>query len=607
MSTSASLDLSITRPVPGLGKPLDYIPAEDDPLYVGPPLATALLPVCKEMWQNSENDLESDEKNFIPITTVREFSMLRFMNSVTDKPEWDQKIFDVDIVKKWRTETVDSPDVIMTNLMFDHCIAELQDFATNLLPKRKHRAIVVYDGNVVKSDDAVPSTVKLALQDAVKSLEDVPDKLKDWHPGSDEKVLDLVHPSLFPLIYGRTKVLKVGEKVVGLHDCVSRCGEGEVLRNDTDNPPEANTTKSRGYSIWDRSPRVGAYSLKYQWLPCEVDISGQDGARITSYINNLHPSRHSDLYGLVEKVIDAAIPLWELTLAPLYDQNFYYWRRLSCYPNYEFRGSGDEEDDDDDPREIVIQPEPRPFNEFRKRRRTPKAINFAELYGKQGRPLQVIVKLANIELTPEKPSYEGGSWHVEGQQNEHIVATALYYYSCHNIKSSHLAFRQFVSVHEVEGMEYYDQNPHFLHTLFGCHNYSGGVQDVGSVETREGRLLTFPNILQHQVQPFELEDPTKPGHRKILALFLVDPNIRTLSTAYVPSQRLDWWQELATAELGKLPLELRDQVFEGVEDFPITLDEAKEIRLELMEERKNFVLDHIRTVNRMNEFSLCEH
>jgi hypothetical protein len=29
--------------------------------------------------------------------------------------------------------------------------------------------------------------------------------------------------------------------------------------------------------------------------------------------------------------------------------------------------------------------------------------------------LQVIVKLANIQLTPEKPSYEGGTWHVEGQ------------------------------------------------------------------------------------------------------------------------------------------------------------------------------------------------
>jgi hypothetical protein len=29
--------------------------------------------------------------------------------------------------------------------------------------------------------------------------------------------------------------------------------------------------------------------------------------------------------------------------------------------------------------------------------------------------IQVIVKLANIHLTPEKPEYGGGTWHVEGQ------------------------------------------------------------------------------------------------------------------------------------------------------------------------------------------------
>ena len=32
----------------------------------------------------------------------------------------------------------------------------------------------------------------------------------------------------------------------------------------------------------------------------------------------------------------------------------------------------------------------------------------------KGRTLQVIVKLANIVLTPEKPHYPGGTWHVEG-------------------------------------------------------------------------------------------------------------------------------------------------------------------------------------------------
>ena len=43
-------------------------------------------------------------------------------------------------------------------------------------------------------------------------------------------------------------------------------------------------------------------------------------------------------------------------------------------------------------------------------------------------------------------------------------------------------------------------------------------------------LLAFPNVVQHRVSPFRLADPTRPGHRKLLALFLVDPHIRILST-----------------------------------------------------------------------------
>ena len=45
----------------------------------------------------------------------------------------------------------------------------------------------------------------------------------------------------------------------------------------------------------------------------------------------------------------------------------------------------------------------------------------------RGQTLQVIVKIANIQLTPENPNYEGGSWHVEGMKNEKIVATGIYY------------------------------------------------------------------------------------------------------------------------------------------------------------------------------------
>jgi hypothetical protein len=45
-------------------------------------------------------------------------------------------------------------------------------------------------------------------------------------------------------------------------------------------------------------------------------------------------------------------------------------------------------------------------------------------------------------LTPEKPDYEGGAWHVEGMGNESIVATAIYYYLQENVTQSTLAFRE---------------------------------------------------------------------------------------------------------------------------------------------------------------------
>jgi hypothetical protein len=60
---------------------------------------------------------------------------------------------------------------------------------------------------VLKSDIAIASDLKEELKRAVSIFEDAPEHQKDWYPGSDDKVLDLVHPSLFPLIYTRSRIL----------------------------------------------------------------------------------------------------------------------------------------------------------------------------------------------------------------------------------------------------------------------------------------------------------------------------------------------------------------------------------------------------------------
>lgn len=232
-------------------------------------------------------------------------------------------------------------------------------------------------------------------------------------------------------------------------------------------------------------------------------------------------------------------------------------------------------------------------------------------YGQSG--LQIIVKLANIHLTPENPRYEGGSWHIEGQLNERICASAIYYHSIENITESYLSFQHFLS-DEVD-VDYEQNHDEWLEIIFGCQQDGPTLQKIGNVLTnKQGRLLTFPNTLQHLVEPFQLADPSRPGHRKILALFLVDPNIQILSTAHIPCQQREWWAESVRQRttlgrpnnnyLGKLPTEIWDSIVDMVEEFPLSLEEARALRQKLMNERTMFTRMHEQTIA---PFSLCEH
>lgn len=143
----------------------------------------------------------------------------------------------------------------------------------------------------------------------------------------------------------------------------------------------------------------------------------------------------------------------------------------------------------------------------------------------------------------------------------------------------------------------YEQEHHeWLSEVFGCEQDGPTVQIIGSVITKEGRLLTFPNVFQHRVAPFELVDRTKPGHRKILALFLVDPHMKIISSANVPCQQREWF-----AQEGK-----RTALSELGDGFLMGLERAKELRLELMEERKGFVTRNSEAFE-SESFSLCEH
>ncbi|GAA3738662.1 hypothetical protein GCM10022225_22030 [Plantactinospora mayteni] len=475
--------------------------------------------------------------------TLRELQMMQLSAHIRAKPQWFVKMSDVDLVARWTREAAAQG---LTEAEIRYVFAELAYYA-ELRDKRTGIEVSTVDG-VWQSDTLIDNELRSRLREAVRVLEEVPDAEQDWHPGSNEQVLDLVHPSLF---------------------CLVR----QVSRMDD--------------AAW-QSPGIGraryAHSEKFQWLPTDVEVGDDGNAVFAAYVNNVHPVAHRELDSILPVLFARMRPLFENVLTDLRHPRPL---RIEVNPFNWY---------DDDPKKPVEPSDDdgeawdtwyEAMHEWRNIRRpvvpdapvfSPPALpdNSARV-DLRARRLQVIVKLANIHLTPDKPEYPGGTWHVEGMMNERIVSTGIYYWDSENTTDSQLSFRA-----AIAHPDYEQNDADGLRDVYGLNDEDPLNQALGSVQTRAGRCLAFPNILQHRVSPFRLADPTRPGHRKILAFFLIDPSVTIVSTSDVPPQQP--WSSTST----------------------MTLDQAKGYREQLMQERKFFVDEHNEELYE-REFSLCEH
>ncbi|WP_279329099.1 DUF4246 domain-containing protein [Streptomyces sp. OS603R] len=482
--------------------------------------------------------------------TLREIEMIQCSAQLRAKARWFEKMRDAGIVARWAEEASAQG---LTEAQVRYVLDELAHYAA-LRDEGTGAEVSAVDG-VWQSDTLVDDGLRARLRDAVRVLEEVPEKEWDWHPGSGGQVLDLVHPSLFCLVRG-----------------VSGAPE-RAWENPTDR-----------YARHE-------FSEKFQWLPTDVDVDADGRASFRSYVNNVHPDKHRDLAAVLPELFARMLPLWENVLTDLrhprplrISVDPYGW-----YESDDYEVPEPEEDDFDD--EESYQKAYEAWEEaeeawYDNRRPVlpdapvftpPQVPEGSDRVSLRGRKLQVIVKLATIHLTPDNPEYAGGSWHVEGMLNERIVSTGLYYWDSENITESRLGFRT-----ALDDPEYAQDDHNGLREVYGLENEGALNQLLGSAATPEGRCLAFPNVLQHRVSPFRLQDPTRPGHRKILAFFLVDPSQTIVSTSDVPPQQP--WAETST----------------------MTLEQAKAYREELMKERKFFVDEHNEQMYE-REFSLCEH
>ncbi|KAJ5805800.1 uncharacterized protein N7503_003402 [Penicillium pulvis] len=232
-----------------------------------------------------------------PILTVKELAILDLINTITDRPNWHCAVFDQQVIAQWREDAVASSSLI-NDKTWDWCLQELQDKARQF--ERDSRLTVFNTSSgVYKSDTAISSDLKSQLSKSVDLLSHQAIRQK-----SESAVVNLIDPSLFPLVYGRTKIM-VGGQSCGMDETSwsSRSKEGPIISE----LPQLIKDGSN-YSLY--APYI--WSSKFQWLPCEVDFTGSPGStevRISSYINNLHPTNR-EMYSAIEAVITGSIKQW---------------------------------------------------------------------------------------------------------------------------------------------------------------------------------------------------------------------------------------------------------------------------------------------------------
>jgi len=289
-------------------------------------------------------------------------------------------------------------------------------------------------------------------------------------------------------------------------------------------PGEGGALGQKRKDIWGRPYEDSGY----QWLPSEVSVTPEGRCSFDTYINNLDADRSSPLYAALADLLGRCLPLLEAS-----------WDHGSALSEEKEERRVGREDD-------------------------------VRLEGKslRGRTIQVITKIVDYEL-PAGGRHEG-VWHVEGMSHENIVATAeLILQKDDALSGGDLEFQRAFLATEEEPliMAMPQMRPESLDTLV-----ERGLVPLGQLPLPRGRLASWPNSHIHRVT--ELKNTGEaPSIRRIVVFWLINPDVRIVSTKHVAPQQ-------------------------GV----MTLEDAHGHRLRLMEERKR----HKENWN-LREVTLCEH
>ena len=246
----------------------------------------------------SQNIQQTIKKSVEMFYEDLELEVSKLLEIVTCKDDWYQKIFDDKIVSKWKEELKDKINSSDSyNLAIKILRSTSQGSDINFGKDCSYEEI--YMNCRLKSDDSSeecydtcphvtcsctsPDNTLTEYIDSGSFLgEEMIDNLKttintmlaeseiDWHPDSDQRVRDLIHPSLYCYAPGVTP--------------------DDVLNLD-------NTTE-----------------IKMRWLPSELSVDTEYNCKYLSYINNYDEGQFTSLKPQLEDVLKIFVPKFEKIL-----------------------------------------------------------------------------------------------------------------------------------------------------------------------------------------------------------------------------------------------------------------------------------------------------
>ncbi|KAJ2064684.1 hypothetical protein GGI17_000826 [Coemansia sp. S146] len=520
-----------------------------------------------------------------PLNTLSERRMRQMSRDIRTKPDWIETLNNVEMRTNWAAK---AKAQALTDVEFEYVLDELAYYSSLHSPDSDAK-LSTADG-VWFSDMLIDAETTNGLKQYAAILEGVPDHQKDWYPEGQSRVLNLIDPSLYPLIYSRSWLCRQPStsphaalaldaprefpgSVEMWRQALSDTGDSELDYYLPVIDDCSNACESRGFG----------------WLPSEFCVDDNGAVTIESYINNLHPVKHEALYPIIANVFSKFLPLLEQVVTDLVHP-----RQPRVKPDASKYYTSDKPMPDKHSRDYdqwkeeaeFVPPQPEPFV-VPSRSATP--------YSLRGRHLQTIVKMSNVELTPENPDYSDREWALAGLANERIIATGVFFYDVANIAPACLRFREAISSWDFEA-----DSTHDVASMIKVYGLDADQvdddyflsQEVGHVDIKDGQCLVFPSTYQHLMPELRLEDSTKPGHCKMLTLYVVDPSTRIPSTEIVPPQQQDWWSEgvFSSGQLSSLPHLIRDGIVNKV-DYPISLKKAKKLRLDRADQYERVVSD----------------